>query len=152
MESINVVKDKIESKLNSMGYSLYSFKIINGKEKILEIIIDREEPIDLDSISLVSEEINNLLDNNDFINESYLLDISSLGVEKPIDICNFKKYTNKYINIHLLNPYEGESYIEGYLTNVEENYITLQYFKKGRKVNINFEKNNIDKARLAIKF
>ncbi|MFA6755622.1 MAG: hypothetical protein WCR97_03850 [Bacilli bacterium] len=153
MESLEQIKSNISEQLLKSGYTLYSFNFKKQThDSTLEIVIDREEPISLDDISIVSEIISKYLDSHEFTNTSYVLDVSSLGVEKPIDVKNIDKYIGKYINIHLTVPFKGESYLEGTFDSADKDSIILIYFIKGRKIKANILKTSIDKGRLAIKF
>lgn len=152
MESLEQIKVLIEELLTKEGYSLYSLKLNKGKTMTLEIVIDRDAPIGFDDIGVISTKISNLLDNHDFTSSSYMLDVSSLGIEKPIDVTKLEKYKDQYINIHLTHPYKGESYLEGTLVDVNDKTIKLFYFIKGKKTTSEIEREYIDKARLAIKF
>ena len=50
---------------------------IEYKNKCLNIVLDSEEVIDLDKIVEATHVINKILDEKDFIKESYTLDVSS---------------------------------------------------------------------------
>ena len=152
VETLENVENLIRNKLKEIGYSLYSLKLVKTRTTNLEIIIDRDAPINLDDITVVSDELSKLLDEHDFINGSYVLDISSLGAEKPIEVINLEKYLNQYINIHLTHPYDGESYLEGTLVEVNKDTVKLFYFVKGKKKTAEITRQYIDRARLAIKF
>lgn len=153
METIEDIKKIVDELLKSLGYSLYSFKYNEGKKSgTLEIIVDRDDDINIDDITDVSTKISDLLDAHEFNNVPYTLDISSLGIEKPIEVSKIDKYLNKYINVHLTNPYKGENTLEGYLVNVSDEYITIEYKIKTRTVVAVIKKDTVDKARLAIKF
>lgn len=152
MDSLEQIKELVSGKLNENGYKLSSFKFASGTNATLEIVVDRDEPIGFDDISDISTKISTLLDEHEFTEASYLLDVSSLGIEKPIDVSQLEKYKDQYINIHLTHPYKGESYLEGTLVEVNDLTIKLFYFKKGKKTTSEIERKYIDKARLAIKF
>ncbi len=153
METIEDIKKIVNELLVSLGYSLYSFKYNEGKKSgTLEIIVDRDEDINIDDITDVSTKISDLLDAHEFNNVPYTLDISSLGIEKPIEVSKLDKYLNKYVNVHLSNPYKGENTLEGYLVNVSDEFITIEYKVKTRTVVAVIKRDTVDKARLAIKF
>ena len=72
------VRKLIEDEVNKMGIKIDS--IIYEKEGsnyFLRIVIDRDEAIDIDTCVEVTNIINPLLDKADFINESYILDVST---------------------------------------------------------------------------
>ena len=151
MEELETVKSLINEALAKEGYELYSFKYM-PRTKILEIVVDRDEPINIDNITEISLLISELLDEHDFTETAYTLDVSSLGIEKPIDVNRLDKYVGKYVNLHLANPYKGKNTLEGDLVEVKDDQVLLTYKDKTRDIKCELNKKDIDKARLAIKF
>lgn len=153
MVDVNLIKEGIKKKLEDISYSLYSIKSFNDKSgSVLEIIVDRDENIDLDDIVEVSNYLSEYLDEVITDDNPYTLDVSSLGAEKPVDLEKLDKYQGKYVNLHLSHPYKGENIIEGDLKEVTSDYVVLTYRIKTRIVEAKIERKDIDKARLAIKF
>lgn len=153
MESIELVKTLVEELLNKEGYELYSLKYNRGKGgSSLEIVVDRDDSINLDDITNISNLISNLLDEHDFSDDAYTLDVSSLGIEKPIKLEKLEKYVGKYVNVHLQNPYKGLNTLEGELEKCDDNDVIVAYKNKTRIIKANIKRSDIDKARLAIKF
>ena len=146
------IKEIIQKDVEDMGFSYLSVSFLkeNGND-VLRVVVDRDEPISLDDIVKVNEVISPLIDDADLIKGRYMLDVTTLGVEKPIEVSHIEKYLGKYIHIHLINPFKGENILEGYLKEVSENIVCLEYFVKGRKINAQIERENISKARIAIK-
>lgn len=151
MENLISLKGQIENLLNTLNYELYSFRYI-PKIKVLEIVVDRMEPINLDDITSVSNAISEFLDNHDFTEDAYTLDVSSLGIEKPIKLDRIDEYVGKYINVHIKNPIKGLNSFEGDFVEFNEKEITVAYKDKTRTIKVAIKKEDIDKARLAIKF
>ena len=143
----------IKEKLLTQGYELISLNLKGAKEtKTLEIVVDRVDPIDMDAIVELSHVLNEYLDEVDPFVDQYTLDISSLGAEKPLKVEALDKYINRYINVHLINPIEGENIYEGDLIDVKNDIITLSYRIKTRTKTVDIQKSNISKINLAIKF
>ena len=72
------VRKLIEKEVNKMGITIDSIVYEKeGSNYFLRIVIDREEAIDIDTCVEVTNVINPLLDNADFLNDSYILDVSS---------------------------------------------------------------------------
>ncbi|MCQ2792236.1 MAG: ribosome maturation factor RimP [Bacilli bacterium] len=154
---MNTLESKIHSllneKLNHLGYQLINVHYLRESgENYLRIIVDKDGDISLDEIVKLSDLISPLLDASDVINDRYILDISSLGAEKEINLARLDKYLNKYLNVHLSHPYQGLNNIEGTLLKVDRNNVTMLYQIKARKKEITLERKYIDKAHLAIKF
>lgn len=150
---LEALKKPIESKLSELGYELYLLKSRKeGKNLVLEIVIDRVEPINMDDIVNVSNVLNALLDELDPFEEPYLLDVSSLGAEKPLKVEKLKDYIGSYIHLHMINPVDGLNIVEGTLENVDDEKLTISYKVKTRVKQLSTLLNNIYQIRLAIKF
>lgn len=150
---LQLITTKLNEKLSSMGYELCSctYKKEMGRF-VLGLVIDRVEPIDMATITQVSEIISMYLDEIDNSSEPYTLDISSLGAEKPLKVDRLKDYVGHYVNVHLINPIDGENIYEGDIDSVSEDSFILTYRNKTRVKQINILLNNIYKIRLAVKF
>ncbi len=147
------IKQLIEPAINKLGYSLESVSLKREKgDLFLQIVVDRFDPISLDDIVAISNEISPILDENDPIKDNYFLDVTSLGAEKPIKLEHLDKYINKYVNLHVINPIKGENYLEGNIDSVNDDKLILSYKIKTRLVRVEIPRKDIDKARLAIKF
>jgi ribosome maturation factor RimP len=153
LESIEKVEGIVREKVSSLGYELYSFALRGaGNSKRLEITVDRVEPIDLNAITELSDVLSALLDEHEFTEGTYTLDISSLGAEKPIKVNKLESYVGQYVNLHVKNPIDGESYFEGTLESVDDKEVTIFFKIKTRTKKLTIERSSLDKARLAIKF
>lgn len=150
---IKSIESKLKEKINLLGYDFVSLSSKKDKgDLILSIVVDKVEPIDMKSIVSLSEELSKYLDEIDSSSEPYILDISSLGAEKPLKIEFLKDYINRYVHVHATNPIKGENIFEGDLVDVNENEITVAVKNKTRVNNIVILLSNIYKIRLAIKF
>lgn len=72
------VRNLIEKEVNDLGISIDSIEYL--KEEVnyfLRITIDSDKPIDIDTCVAVTNIVNPILDRNDIIKESYILDITS---------------------------------------------------------------------------
>ena len=117
---LRTLQPQLESKIRELGYEMISLS--SRKEKgdlILSIVVDRVEPIDMNAICEVSEKISTYLDEVDTSDDVYTLDVSSLGAEKPLKIDQLSHYIGRYVNVHLINPVDGENIYEGDIKSVE---------------------------------
>lgn len=149
----NSVLELIEKPILELGYTkvYVSYKREQGTN-FLRVTLDKDDVISLDDIVKVNEVISPMLDEADLISGEYMLDITSLGAEKPIEIAKLAKYVGKYVNLHLSHPYKGENILEGDLVEVNDETVHLQWKEKTRTINAEFPLKDVDKARLAIKF
>lgn len=150
---LSKVKEPLETKIIELGFIPYSISLKRVMGKLtLEVVVDRKESIDLKTIGEVSNTLSDYLDQIDDSDEPYNLDVSSLGVEKPLKVSDLKDYVGSYINLHLINPIEGNNIFEGTIDSVSFDSFTFSYRIKTRVKTVNILFNNIYKIRLAIKF
>lgn len=72
------IRNLIEAEVSKLGVSIDSIAYVKeGQNYFLRIVIDREEAIDIDKCVEVTNVINPLLDTVDFIDDSYILDITT---------------------------------------------------------------------------
>ena len=77
------VEELIKQKIENIGYILYDVEYAKeGPNYYLRIFIDSENGIDLNDCEKVSNEINEKLDEADYIKEQYYLEVSSPGIER----------------------------------------------------------------------
>lgn len=153
MLDLENIKQNIDDLLKNLGYRLYSFNFIKEKDQyVMHIEIDKDDPISMNDIVNVSNKISEKLDTLDLGNSPYVLDVSSSGIEKPIEVSELIYHLDDYVNIHLINPIKNQDIIEGRISETDETSITLKYFIKGAPKTLKVELKNIDKARKAIKF
>ncbi len=77
------VEELLRDKIENIGYDLYDVEYAKeGPNYYLRIYIDNENGIDLNDCEKVSNEINELLDQADYIKEQYFLEVSSPGIER----------------------------------------------------------------------
>ena len=150
----STVKNLIEKPLMALGYTEVEVKYVKEfGTQYLRVMVDKDdEVIDLDQIMEVNDIVSPLLDEADLIKTNYVLDVTTFGAEKKIDVSKLEKYVSRYINIHLSHPYKGLNNIEGTLESVDNDYVVISYKEKTRLIKCEIVRNTIDKARLAIKF
>ena len=71
--------------VESLGYELTDLTFEKqGKDWCLTLFIDSESGISLDDCEIVSRQISELLDEKDPIEQSYFLEVSSPGMDRPL--------------------------------------------------------------------
>ncbi|MDA9225028.1 ribosome maturation factor RimP, partial [Tateyamaria sp.] len=83
--------------IEDLGYELVRIRLMSGKESILQIMADKPEGgIEVDDCALISTAVSAILDVEDLILDSYTLEVSSPGIDRPLtrikDFDNFEGY------------------------------------------------------------
>jgi ribosome maturation factor RimP len=87
----------------------------------LKVYLDTEDGITIDQCSDVSRILSNKLDELDYIEDSYFLEVSSPGIDRPFKTNeDFKRNLNKLIEVNLYAKKNGEKLYVGKLINIED--------------------------------
>ena len=144
------IRNLLFTRLKKLGYHLIRVKINNiGTKKILQIMVERakDRNLDLKDCTFLSKEISSFLEVDDPISSSYVLEVSSGGVARPLTIIeDYKFFKQNKAKIVLKDKFNGKKTYRGFLKGVDENEdIILETEEHEIKVNFfEIEKANID--------
>lgn len=97
-----------------------------GQEWMLTIYIDKPEGVLLDDCEAVSRAVEAILDEQDFIQETYCLCVSSPGLDRPLKtVRDFKRSIGKMVDVKIYKAFEGKKEFTGVLTDYSEDSITI---------------------------
>ncbi len=144
------IKDLLLLRLRKLGYHLIRVKIISLREKkTLQIMAERikDKKMDIEDCVFLSKHISTFLEVHDPINSSYVLEVSSGGIARPLTIIDdFKSFKNNKAKIVLKEKFLGKKTYKGFIAGVDENgKILLE--TENNQIKLNFfeiEKANID--------
>jgi ribosome maturation factor RimP len=116
----------LEPPLTAMGYELVDLEVRVGGNGLLRIYIDREGGVDLEDCERVSRQIGTLLDVEEPIPDSYALEVSSPGLDRPLrTAAHFERFAGHEAKIRLAGPLEGRRNFKGRLCGVEDDGILI---------------------------
>jgi len=133
------VESLIKPKIENIGYELYDVEYSKeGKNYYLRVFIDKPEGIDLTDCEKVNDEINDILDEANYIKEQYFLEVSSPGIERILrKDKHLEKNIGTEINVKLFKKDEnGNKEYQGILKSFNENEIELEEDIKIERKNI----------------
>ena len=122
------VEKLLQPTIEKIGYDLYDVEYAKeGKNYFLRIFIDKPEGIDLEDCEKVSNEINGLLDEADYIKEQYFLEVSSPGIERILKKDrHLEQNKGKEIQVKLFQKDEkGKKEYQGELKEFTEEGLTI---------------------------
>jgi ribosome maturation factor RimP len=124
-----------------------------GRDFILRILADTEIGLSIEDSVALNEAISNALDVDDFIEEEYMLEVSSPGLERPIkNDEEIKKAIGEYIYIKTYAAIDGIKEFYGYLRAFDGEEVFIEVNVKGRNKDFKIEKSKISNIRFAVKF
>lgn len=121
-----------------------------GGSWYLRAYIDKEGGINIDDCELVSRALSDLLDEKDFIEEAYILEVSSPGLGRPLKKeKDFVRSMGEEVEVRLYRAIDRQKEFVGILSGYEEGSVTLTMEGGEEKT---FERKDIALIRLAFDF
>ena len=116
-----------------------------GHQWILRLFLDKKGGITLDDCEYFSNRVSATLDEGDKIAESYVLEVSSPGLDRVIKKeKDFERFAGKNVKLKLKIPDAGQRRFSGILKGLNEVRIEVQ-IEKDLKT---FARENVDEVRL----
>ena len=111
------VENIVEELLENTALELVTVDYVKERDWYLRVFIDKEGGVDLDDCQDLSRKLEELLDAQDLIKTSYILEVSSPGLDrelkKPRD---FQREMGKDIDVSLFAPLDGKKVVTGPLS------------------------------------
>ncbi len=119
----------------SYGFDLVDAEYVReGNEWYLRIFIDKTGGITIDDCQLVSEKMNKLLDETNLIKGSYIFEVSSPGIDRPLRTpSDFERYKGQEVLVVMMEPAEGLSEYKGDVAGYGDGVVKVS-LKESKKV------------------
>ena len=134
----------------------YQFELVDveyvkeGGNWYLRAYIDKEGGITVDDCELVSRRMSDLLDEKDFIDESYIFEVSSPGLGRPLKKeKDYQRSLGKEVEIRTYKAIEKEKEFYGILKSYDETAVTIEMEEDKEMI---FAKKDIALIRQALDF
>lgn len=133
------------------NYELVDVEYVKeGSNWYLRAYIDKEGGFSVNDCEKVSRELSDLLDREDFIDESYILEVSSPGLGRTLKKDkDFARSIGEEVELKLYKAVEGQKEFSGMLKDYDEKTVTIGFEENEELI---FERKNISLIRLAIDF
>lgn len=131
-EFIKKIEDLVTPFLDKEGIELVDVEWAQEPAgRFLRFFIDTEEGVSLDTCAKVSEALSRVLDQADIVSESYVLEVSSPGIERPLKKPkHFTRFVDSEIYVKIFKPIDGRKEFKGILKSVSERGIVIEYNNK----------------------
>ncbi|MFP3014227.1 MAG: ribosome maturation factor RimP [Arsenophonus sp.] len=119
---ISVISGPVES----LGFEFLGLEFIRERALTLRVYIDNENGVTVDNCADVSQQVGAVMDVENLIQESYQLEISSPGFERPLFIvAHYQRFIGKKVNLILKIVIENRRKWRGIIKTVNEEMITV---------------------------
>ena len=134
----------------------YHFELVDveyvkeGSDWYLRAYIDKEGGITVNDCEMVAREMNEILDREDYVEDSYIFEVSSPGLGRPLKKeKDFKRSLGEAVDIKLYRAIERQKDFSGILTAYDADTVTIRYEDGSEST---FNRKDIALIRLAFDF
>lgn len=128
-----------------------------GKQQILRVILDRpgpaatpEESVSISDCERVSQELSTILDVEDLLPDTYTLEVSSPGLDRPLkNIEDYRRFSGRLAKIVTREPINRQTAFAGRLRGMEGDDVLFE--SEGGKL-VRLPLSLISRARLDVEF
>lgn len=129
---MNRREDQIESliapSVEALGCELWGLEFQSqGRRSRLRIYIERPEGVTVEDCERVSREVSDLLDVEDAVPGTYVLEVSSPGMDRILfKAGHYQANVGAIVDVRLNFPLEGRKHIVGVLAAVEDDEVIVR--------------------------
>jgi ribosome maturation factor RimP len=122
------IRQVVEPILESQGLELVDLEYQRESQGwVLRIYLDREGGVSLEDCAGISHEVGAVLEVKDLIPSSYILEVSSPGLTRPLKKPeDFNKFRNQMVKIKLYEPFDGRKNFKGTLLGLEGDRVRVE--------------------------
>ncbi len=121
-----------------------------GQNSVLRIFIDKPEGVNVSDCTKISTQVGAFLDIEDLIENNYVLEVSSPGLDRPLkNKADYDRNKGKLIKVSLYAPLEGKKTFIGRIIGADDQKVILK--EKSEKI-IDIPFAAIAKGKLKIEF
>ena len=153
MDKLEKIREGIEPILLQHQVQLYELNLEKAKKNptLIVSIMFADGSMDLDTCATVSEQISILLDDMDFIDGEYTLEVCSPGVERVLRTFEeIHTVVSKSVYIQFKEKVKDKMEIQGTLISYEDKVLTISYRDKAATRKLELSEDNIYFIRLAV--
>ena len=134
-----------------LGFELVDVEYVKeGSTWYLRVYIDKPGGITVDDCEVVNRRVGDKLDELDYIEDSYIFEVSSPGLGRPLKKDkDFNRSLGEEVEVRLFRPVERSKEFVGLLKAFDKDTITLELENEGELV---LERNAIALIRLTFDF
>jgi ribosome maturation factor RimP len=124
--------------IEGMGFELVRIRLMGGKTRTLQVMADRPEGgIEVEDCARISTALSALLDVEDPIEDNYILEVSSPGIDRPLTrLKDFDLWAGHEARLETEELIDGRRRFKGTLAGTESEEVLIEIEEGGATVTI----------------
>ena len=138
--------------IEGLGFELVRVRLMGGKTRVLQIMADRPEGgIEVDDCGTISTAVSAVLDVEDPIEENYILEVSSPGIDRPLTrLKDFDMWSDYEARLETTELIDGRRRFKGVLAGTEGDEVLIEIEEGGESVTIGLQFDWLSDAKLLL--
>ncbi len=138
--------------IEDMGFELVRLRLMGGNTHTLQIMAERPDGgIEVDECAQISNAVSAILDVEDPLVDSYVLEVGSPGIDRPLtrlkDFATFEGYEAKLETSELI---DGRKRFRGVLAGIEDQDVLINIEDQGEQVTVGLQFEWLAEAKLML--
>lgn len=105
------IRALLEPTIRRLGFDLVAVDWLTAGGAILRLYIDHPRGVGADECARVSREVDPILDQDDFSSGRYRLEVSSPGIERPLErLDDFRRFAGYQVRVRLVEGFDRRRY------------------------------------------
>ncbi len=144
--------DLIGPVIEGLGFELVRIRLMGGKTRILQIMVDRPDGgIEVDECATCSTAISAVMDVEDPIEDNYILEVSSPGIDRPLTrLKDFDMWVDYEARLETTELIDGRRRFKGVLQGTEGDEVLIEIEEGGESLTIGLQFDWLSDAKLLL--
>lgn len=138
--------------IEGLGFELVRVRLMGGRTRTLQIMADRPEGgIEVDDCAKISTAVSAVLDVEDPLDDPYVLEVSSPGIDRPLTrLKDFDAWEGYEARIETTELIDGQRRFKGVLRGAEDQDVLIEIESQGEVVTIGLNFDWLSDAKLVL--
>ncbi len=138
--------------IEGLGFELVRIRLMGGKTRTLQIMADRPDGgIEVEDCARISTAVSAVLDVEDPIEEAYILEVSSPGIDRPLTrLKDFAMWDGYEARLETTELIDGRRRFKGTLAGTEDDEVLIEIEEGGEAVTIGLKFDWLSDAKLIL--
>jgi len=144
--------DIVAPVIEGLGFELVRLRLMGGRTRTLQIMADRPDGgIEVDDCATISTAVSAVLDVEDPVEENYILEVSSPGIDRPLTrLKDFDVWGGYEARLETTELIDGRRRFKGDLRGTEGDEVLIEIEEAGEKVTIGLKFDWLCEAKLIL--
>lgn len=138
--------------IEGLGFELVRIRLMGGRTRILQIMVDRPDGgIEVDECATVSTAVSAVLDVEDPIEDNYVLEVSSPGIDRPLTrLKDFDMWEGYEARLETSELIDGRRRFKGVIEGTEGDEVLIEIEEGGQPLTIGLKFEWLSDAKLLL--